>query len=170
MKLLLYCTKARLCLTSKLLDDLDDPFLNGKIVAECDCNEIEFIYLRSNDPFGDYFYDTNNLSESELLNESCLTDDELYDYLGLSNGYALHLSNLKVFNIPKKINYYGLEKAPMNMCFKRYPVPYDNELGGWEIDRETIIISVRPEHLCKILNGEKTIEIRKKILNELKRR
>jgi hypothetical protein len=31
-----------------------------------------------------------------------------------------------------------------------------------------ILISIKPEHLCKILNGEKTIEVRKKILNSLK--
>ena len=50
------------------------------------------------------------------------------------------------------------------MCYKRYPVPFDNELGGWEIDKETIIISIKPEHLKNILNGKKTIEVRKKIL------
>ena len=30
-----------------------------------------------------------------------------------------------------------------------------------------ILISVRPKWLCKILNGEKTIEVRKKVLKEM---
>ena len=30
-----------------------------------------------------------------------------------------------------------------------------------------ILISIRPEWLCKILNGEKTIEVRKKVLKEM---
>ena len=30
-----------------------------------------------------------------------------------------------------------------------------------------ILISIRPEWLCKILNGEKTVEIRKKVLKEM---
>lgn len=167
--------------------------LNGKILAECDCEKVEWFIMqyRDNcilkyDRIKSEEWKTNwfktmitggdngeKISNCYLLKESCLSFDELGDYVcpnGENNEfYALHLSNLKVFNIPKKINYYGLEKAPMNMCFKRHPVPYDNELGGWEIDRETIIISVHPEHLCKILNGEKTIEVRKQILKELKR-
>ena len=31
-----------------------------------------------------------------------------------------------------------------------------------------ILISIRPEWVCKILNGEKTIEVRKQIIKELK--
>lgn len=176
----------------------ENNFLNGKIVAECDCEKVEYFEM-------EYHHDNqvlqsiskHDLIESEewgedcfkriisnentdeeisncyLLKESCLSFDELGDYVcpknGINDFYVLHLSNLKIFDKLKKLNDYGLKKAPMNMCFKRYPVPYDNELGGWEIDRETIIISVRPEHLCKILNGEKTIEVRKQILKELKK-
>lgn len=43
-------------------------------------------------------------------------------------------------------------KAPQNMM--RFI--FNNE--------EYVLISIRPEWLCKILNGDKTIEIRRKIL------
>lgn len=34
-------------------------------------------------------------------------------------------------------------------------------------EKDYILISIRPEWLCKILNGEKTIEVRKKVLKEM---
>ena len=34
-------------------------------------------------------------------------------------------------------------------------------------DDKKVLISIRPEWLCKILNGEKTVEVRKVILKEM---
>ena len=52
--------------------------------------------------------------------------------------------------------YYPLTKAPMNMCY----CIYNGEL--------CVIISIQPQWVEKILNGTKTIEVRKQILNKLK--
>ena len=35
------------------------------------------------------------------------------------------------------------------------------------MEKRSILLSVKPEWLVKILNGEKTIEVRKKVLKEL---
>lgn len=51
----------------------------------------------------------------------------------------------------------SIKKAPQNMCYC-----YDADDGN-----KYILISIHPEWLCKILNGEKTIEIRKKVLKEM---
>ena len=48
--------------------------------------------------------------------------------------------------------------APQNMM---YSWLWNNK---WD---RYVLISIRPEWLCKILNGEKTIEVRKKILKEM---
>ena len=59
-----------------------------------------------------------------------------------------------------KLNYYELTrvfKAPQNMMLVR----------DMEDHKYKILISIRPEWLCKILNGEKTIEVRKKVLKEM---
>lgn len=180
MKLLLYCTKSNPNLNKlygknwfyfgeKLIDL--DVRLNGKIVAQCDCEKIERIFinfvpkdLEELNKLQSIIYMTNN---KELLEKSCLSVDQIDDYLNGKIGYALHISNLEEFNNPKELRYYGVKTAPQNMCYKRYPVPFDNELGGWEIDKETIIISIKPEHLANILNGKKTIEVRKKILKNM---
>lgn len=149
--------------------------LNGYIVAEAECELVEDIYceLLDNGVGTDTFYYTNNVDFDYIEELACLDINDLATYLpqkrgGEKVGYAIYLKNVKPFDEPKKLSYYGLEKAPQNMCFKRYPVPYENSLGGWEISKDTIIISIKPEWLCKILNGEKTIEVRKSILNLLK--
>jgi predicted transcriptional regulator len=171
MKLLLYCTKAKPYLlnqnvyefydskyiTSNLKQHKDyDYTLNGKIVAECDF-EVEEIELLG---------DEINLYYG-IENKSCLTTEQIENYLGYDNdykGYAIHIKNLNIFDEPRNLDFYSsnfdyfkkVEKAPQNM------------MRVWE-DQESprVLISIKPEWLCKILNGEKTIEVRKKVLKEM---
>ena len=169
-KLLLYCCKAKPTLynvlgkfiTTKYLgkdfkqDGLTHPELNGKIVAECDF-EVEEINYRSAKFVCNRYY-------LEILKKSCLTDKQMYNYLKGKNGYAIHIKNLHIFDKPKELDFYSsnyfyfneVEKAPQNM------------MKVWE-DRENpfVLISIQPQWLCKILNREKTIEIRKKVLKEM---
>lgn len=143
--------------------------LNGKIVAECDF-EVEEIKKKCVDVFK-YCYITDTLNEFELMNKTQLDGNTTNNYLKGKNGYAIHINNLHIFDKPRDIrNYYNiaprtmqdcmnqrvLVKAPQNMC-NAYDV-YKNHY---------IVISIRPEWLCKILNGEKTIEVRKKVLKEM---
>lgn len=119
-------------------------------------------------------------NEEEILKQSCLSELQLREYLLKTDdeGYALFIKNLKIFDEPKELKdycidnskkYYGdfawhltpkemytpIQKAPQNMmwCFDK-----DNDY------KMKVLISIRPEWLCKILNKEKTIEIRKKVL------
>lgn len=169
MKLLLYCTKSNPNLNKlygknwfyfgeKLIDL--DVRLNGKIVAQCDCEKIERIFinfvpkdLEELNKLQSIIYMTNN---KELLEKSCLSVDQIDDYLNGKIGYALHLCNLEVFDNPKKLIDFGVKTAPQNMrkCF--------DDKGN-----EYILISVHPEHLVNILKGKKKIEVRKKILKNM---
>lgn len=114
----------------------------------------------------DRYIDT--MLKNDDLEKAKITPQELLDYIGLGNdGYALYLSNVKVLNNPLQFekdfiykDYKSnalITKAPQNMCnvYDRFGNHY-------------VLISIQPQHLCKILNGEKTIEIRKSILNLLK--
>jgi len=40
---------------------------------------------------------------------------------------------------------------------------------AYDGEEKKVLISIRPEWLCKILNSEKTIEVRKKVLKEMMR-
>lgn len=115
--------------------------------------------------------------KNDDLEKMCLSPQELLDYLKLGNkGYAIHLSNLKIFYKPYQLddffllgrngNVHVLEKAPQNMCNVSFK--YVSLKEEEHIRNDYILISIRPEWLCKILNGEKTIEVRKQIVKELK--
>lgn len=191
MKLLLYCTKGKPYLFKSHMESptnyytfpnnrfLENDTLNGKIIGECDyeVSEIELhqayynygpaYFTKRKEPFKYFSY-------TDLLEASCLRDNEILKYLGNNGGYAIHIKNLKVFDEPSKLSNYlsyitknefpeldkPIEKAPQNMMYC-----YLNDDGEYYDDEnEAILISIRPQWLCKILNGEKTIEIRKKVL------
>lgn len=192
MKMLLYCTKAKLFLRKSIKDKdyyldnnskfniipKEDYVLNGKIVAECDF-EVDkltncgtsFMIMKYDDLKESYRY-TNKIAR-----DSCLNYTDLRRYLGTNNGYAIHIKNLHIFDKPKELNeVYKIEdiggmlftkpltNAPQNMMM----VSLNHwEYATYEPNDINILISIRPEWLCKILNGEKTIEVRKKVLKEM---
>lgn len=173
MKLLLYCTKSKPYLLKLKDKDVDffsnykkyflcdlqykDKFknyaFNGKILAECDF-EVEKMGL-----------DTGKglVFDNGFNKESQLDLFEIAKYVGNNYYYAIHIQNLHIFDKPRPTKWYGytdkkgylcsVEKAPQNMMYC-----YD------EFGNDYVLISIHSEWLCKILNGEKTIEVRKKVL------
>ena len=135
-----------------------DNFLNGKIVAEC---EVETKRIQMVGDEMELWFET--LDGENVEYDSCLRFDQFDEYLSSNDykGYALFIKNLKpiMLSFDKNCIFkkpHGNEtitRAPQNMqwCFDRRGNRY-------------ALISIRPEWLCKILNGEKTIEIRKKVL------
>ena len=82
--------------------------LNGKVVARFWCDKVEEIKYH----FG--YYDMGEWAESYILENSCLSAEELDDYLQASKeydetkvsrvyGYAIHITKLEIFNKPKEI-------------------------------------------------------------------
>lgn len=167
-----------------------DESLNGKIVAESDY-EVEKIFP-INETEDDYDYGL--LSGKDLLKGSCLSTEDIFNYLQDQNsgtdelfkkGYAISIKDLHIFDEPKELHkfmpictkkkcngckYFGgqhqwdivcnhprlLSKAPQNMCY------VVDEKGN-----RYVIIPVHSERLAMILNGTKTIEVKKKVLKEM---
>lgn len=199
-KILLYCTKAKSYLYRQdddcfeLLNKLKNEdtsvykkyyrLNNGKIVAECDFEVEEIRYVEYVDEWG---YETNTLSEDDLIDKSCLSGKQLFDYLKhCKNGaYAIHIKNLHIFDKPRELSNYCIKQCQFSKCSTcKYG---KNNISCATIDtpitkapqnmmkveskicdeKDYILISIRPNWLCKILNGEKTIEVRKKVLKEM---
>ena len=189
MKLLLYCTKAKPYLRkldNYFLDKHNVKFywakgqttayrLNGKIVAECDF-EVEKLFIK----YGEG-WQTETIKGTENIEKlSCIDRRTLYEYCK-GKGYAIHIKNLHIFDNPKELSDYykyidkPIINAPQNMMkafsIKEYSRRYVENGYVYEVRGDDItdyvLISIRPEWLCKILNGEKTIEIRKKVLKEM---
>ena len=56
--------------------------------------------------------------ENEILAATCLTQDEMFDYIGAGNyGYGWHISNLKIYDKPKELSEFRkLCKINLPMC------------------------------------------------------
>lgn len=180
MRLLLYCTKAKNKYDRLVRDEhYGKPFylygaitenfesLNGKIVAECDF-EVEEIKKKCVDVFK-YCYSTDTLNEFELMNKTQLDGNTTNNYLKGKNGYAIHIKNLHIFDKPKYLDElwafdkqglpYKITNAPQNMMKVNLPTFMN--------DDNYVLISIHSEWLFQILNGKKTIEVRKKVLKEM---
>ena len=204
-KLLLYCTKAKMLLRKSTKDKdyyldngsefniipKEDYVLNGKIVAECDF-EVEKIKWESfpgidGNPFD--MYATWKCNQAYLLEHSCLTFQQLDDYLEGNNGYAIHIKNLHIFDSPKELsnycygvypntnkiidefkagdyssitNMYECDKAPKNMTRV-----FTWEWNSGNSEDTYVLIPVSSKELRDILEGEKSIIIRRKALKEM---
>ena len=178
MKLLLYCNKAKpyLSLVGKYdngknyyeaINDatIFDDKLNGKIVAECDFEVSTHNWYKDYSLFEKLYYQENMTFNNE---NSCMSSRELVSYLGdndlKKDFYAIHIKNLHIFDEPRDVNKLWQFKK-YNTHIKNAP---QNMMECYDIDGEyKILISIKPEWLCKILNGKKTIEVRKKVLKEM---
>lgn len=170
LKILIYCTKARPFIFRHF--ERKDYALNGKIVAECDFEAEEIIHTYENGASVHHRYNTKTLDNEQLLRKSCIIGQAIDDYLGDRQydknnnvvGYAIHLKNLHIFDKPKSLSlfshtqeeYNPITKAPQNMCYA-----FDSEC------RKYVIISIQPQWVALILNGLKTVEVRRKVLKEM---
>ena len=102
---------------------------NGEVIAEFNLNKVEKIKFDTPMNFNSFnggfgFTDTRyNFN----LNKSCLTENELFEYLGEPtqikgeyhltyelNGYAWHIEDLVIYDTLKELSEFGLTKAPQS--------------------------------------------------------
>lgn len=217
MKLLLYCTKEKNKYDRLVRDEhygetfylygaITENFesLNGKIVAECDFDVEELTYAPNPSAFEranfspkewgyDYQEKYGGLSNEELLKHSCLTNEELSDYLNTPTndkkvfckdtfGYAIHIKNLHIFDTPKELsdyykfdgiynninNWKTIDKAPQNMMYAYDLISELGFSGTYNMHlKKNILISIQPQWMCLILNRIKDVEVRKVVLKEM---
>ena len=195
LKIILYCCKAK-----PLMEKSDDTCyeigmssryiigndrleivkpLNGKIVAECEV-ETEKIFRNE-----DCVCLTKSLSGQAFEHFSCLNEEQLNKYFGFVSeltkvGYALHISNLKIFDKPLELKDTYTRECIWNKCSRceygkdgkikccTIDIPLSrapqNMMWVWYKGERYVLISIQSKWLCKILNGEKTIEVRRKVL------
>lgn len=195
-KLLLYCNKVKPYIM-KYKDgkykeiasfynkqDLETyDLLNGKIVAECDFEveeiincDTSFMIMKYDDLQESYNY-TNKIAR-----DSCLNYNDLRRYLGTNNGYAIHIKNLHIFDTPKELsdyykfdgiyndinNWKTIDKAPQNMMYAYDLISELGFSGTYNMHlKKNILISIKPQWMCLILNRIKDVEVRRKVLKEM---
>lgn len=84
--------------------------INGKVVAEFTLNKIDFLIdVGSGIHYADK--DFNDLDLDYLRANSCLSDEQIYLYLGLkkdsgyyNEGFAWHIEDLHIYDTPKELS------------------------------------------------------------------
>ena len=102
---------------------------NGKVVARFWCDKVDIIKPNEYD----YFYPNNKGVNKSLEDLSCLTEEELNDYLCGRYGYATHITKLEIFDKPKEISEFykiGYEKCakPQGSLREKVIENYNNAL------------------------------------------
>lgn len=115
----------------RLVDLRDDSFyygmskrLNGKVPFKFRCYKVEEIRLGENQKAPDYSdlcFETKTLNGYQLETKSCLDFDNLKTYLQCKIGYAIHISNLEIFDKPKELSEFqgtckGCEAFRLKVC------------------------------------------------------
>lgn len=90
-----------------------DNFLNGKVIGEFVCDKVyEIVNGKSS-----FFCNGATRSETNLVaTQSCLDFCDMAAYLGDKNGYAWHISDLKIYDKPKELSefYYCCKEMKAN--------------------------------------------------------
>lgn len=126
-------------LVSKTAPKCEEPFkcyiyeTKGKVIGEFICDKVFLLHP--------YTYDGGNADlrhrkliqtfegsskENEILAATCLTQDEMFDYIGADNyGYGWHISDLKIYDEPKELSEFftPMGKRPSYMV-ERPPQSY----------------------------------------------
>jgi predicted transcriptional regulator len=151
--------------------EFKDNFLNGKVVASFELNLIE--QLRWNNDLDVVF--TRFESKKSILEKSCLTFEQLCDYVGNKEAYAWHIKDLVVFDEAVELGelykdwdifdtdsngkYVG-DYVQVISVVKKAPQSYQYVYYKGE---KCLLVSIRAEHAINILQGNKTLEIRKSV-------
>ena len=138
----IYCTKGGAGLYHQRF------WANGKVVARFWCDKVEEIKYH----FG--YYDMGEWAESYILENSCLSAEELDNYLQASKeydekkisrvyGYAIHITNLEIFDKPKELSEFF--KPTCNGC------PFENtQTCHKDIDGKLCRITKAPQSWCYV--------------------
>lgn len=118
----------------------------GKVAFKFRCYKVEEIPARR---FSVYTYPyTETLDDYELLDKSCLSTDELENYLGNKNGYAIHISDLEIFDEPKELSEFThYNKPSCESC----PFAYTADCDYYkEVECDDISLTKAPQNFCYV--------------------
>jgi predicted transcriptional regulator len=77
---------------------------NGKVIGEFVCDKMYGIYYSTypHDPL--VFEEIGTLNRPNIREESCLTENEIDDYLNGETGYGWHISALQIYDKPRELS------------------------------------------------------------------
>lgn len=106
---------------------------HGKVVGEFTCDRIYELETRS--PGGSYYVKGEDQpTTNDVARQSCLTLKEMHEYLQSATGYGWHISDLVIYDEPKKMDdFTGLRETKFGLepvTIKRPPQSWCYVDGG----------------------------------------
>ena len=97
-KCYIYCTLPKYPHEDFIATDYPRPqfYGGGKVIGEFICDAITRVNICG-------FWDDSGKQLDNRLKDTCLTSEEFGNYLGENVGYGWHISNLKIYDAPKKL-------------------------------------------------------------------
>ena len=97
-KCYIYCTLPKYPHEDFVATDYPRPqfYGGGKVIGEFICDAITRVNICG-------FWDDSGKQLDNRLKDTCLTSEEFGNYLGENVGYGWHISNLKIYDAPKKL-------------------------------------------------------------------
>lgn len=102
---------------------------NGEVIGEFVCDCITPLYNVCMDDWKRLVGGLHNI-EKELVNQACLTEAKLHTYAGGKNCFAWHISDLRIYEQPRKLEEFAgirtmkngfelrlLDRAPQSWCY-----------------------------------------------------
>ena len=94
----------------------------GKVIGEFVCDSIEMVNAKCSDYGIDLFY-------HDCMSQGCLTEREIEKYFNIpkdkdlrvmkGNGYAWHISDLKIFDKPKELSEFEFPKDNIYLSYRK---------------------------------------------------
>ena len=115
---------------------------NGKVIGEFVCDRIYEIGYDYFYPVG-YNVSMDEISRKELYEKSCLSFNQIDDYLNMKLGYGWHISNLVIYDKPRDLDYF---RKPIDCHRGKYR---ENCIGCWDCE-----ITRPPQSWCYVESKE----------------
>ena len=133
---------------SEELDSNNTGFLNGKVVFGFRCHEVKEISWQIG------LHELDQQPFSDFLDKCGLSYFELKDYLNKENGYAIHISDLEIFDEPKKLSEFRYATCPKTNCeYCKYNKTVEGDLY---CTRKTL--TKAPQNFCYMESPELDIK------------
>ena len=102
-KAIIYCSKNKKSFAKipKEYQPLMERF-SGRVIGEFVCDKIDEIRVVDTELMR--YITVNNKADMFFSEETCLSVDELYDYLWPKKGYGFHISDLVIYDKPKELS------------------------------------------------------------------
>ena len=92
---------------------------NGKVIGEFVCDCVTPLYNVCMDDWKRLAGGLHNI-EKELVNQACLTEAKLHTYAGGKNCFAWHISDLLIYDQPRKLSEFQRVTDPCDSCHAEY--------------------------------------------------